>query len=289
LDWTADPNRGYGPDQPGSWAYNILAYLEEASLHDLGKGQAVTSADFMKASMAYHQTAPSVFNCPSRRVARPYRAAWLTVREQTWIPNLAQTSGVAKSDYASNSGDSVEYSGDNMARPTSYAAAATLNWTPTQYCDPTARTEPARSNFIHCQTGIMYYRSKLKPARIEDGTSNTYLVGEKYLHPEAYDCDVVTGAGCTYGDNQSLYTGYEWDNHRVAYNSRSGIAVDFFQPAQDTGGVENRYAFGSAHTGGLNMAFCDGSVQTISYDVNSTTHSRLANRFDGEVVEKSGL
>ena len=25
----ADPNRGYGGNQPGSWYYNILAYIEE--------------------------------------------------------------------------------------------------------------------------------------------------------------------------------------------------------------------------------------------------------------------
>src|SRR3954451_3369851 len=25
FDWTADPNRGYGPDQPGSWSSDILA------------------------------------------------------------------------------------------------------------------------------------------------------------------------------------------------------------------------------------------------------------------------
>src|SRR5262245_12354666 len=36
--WSADPNRGFGANQPGSWAYNILPYIEESSTHDLGNG-----------------------------------------------------------------------------------------------------------------------------------------------------------------------------------------------------------------------------------------------------------
>ena len=37
YDWTADPNRGYGPDQPGSWVYNILDFVEEGTL-GIGEG-----------------------------------------------------------------------------------------------------------------------------------------------------------------------------------------------------------------------------------------------------------
>ncbi len=36
------------------------------------------------------------------------------------------------------------------------------------------------------------------------------------------------------------------------------------------------------------MAMCDGSVQTISYDIDPQTHRYLANRFDGEVIDKGG-
>src|SRR3954454_25383737 len=56
YDWTADPNRGYGPDQPGSWIYNILDYVEEGTLRNLGKGMATTTAGFQNASITLHQT-----------------------------------------------------------------------------------------------------------------------------------------------------------------------------------------------------------------------------------------
>lgn len=288
YDWTADPNRGYGPDQPGSWIYNILTYVEEPALRDLGRGQATNSPAFREASEQLHSTAVPLFQCPSRRPSRAYVAAWWIpppVREQPWIANYAKSSGVGKSDYAANSGDAKEYAGDNLARPASYAEAATLDWSPTHYCDFSDTSREARRNFNHCQTGVMYYRSELKPARILDGTSKTYLVGEKYLHPEAYDCTVTTGIGCTWGDNESMYTGYEWDNHRVAWGPRSEFSVEYYQPRQDTGGFENRGAFGSAHPGSLNMAFCDGSVRSIAYEIDPQTHSRLANRLDGELVQ----
>src|ERR1700759_644097 len=56
FDWTADPNRGYGPDQPGSWIYNILDFVEEANVRNLGKGLATTRAGFQTASTQRHQT-----------------------------------------------------------------------------------------------------------------------------------------------------------------------------------------------------------------------------------------
>jgi prepilin-type N-terminal cleavage/methylation domain-containing protein/prepilin-type processing-associated H-X9-DG protein len=284
LDWTADANRGYGPDQPGSWIYNILTYIEETTLRDLGRGLAITSPGFQAASKQLHQAPVALFNCPTRRAPRPYVAAWSAVYLQTWIPDLAKNGGgMVKSDYAASSGDSLKFSGDEMFRPTSYAAAATGNWN-----DTTCGSKDRRGVSPFCQTGIMYYRSKLKFSQISDGTANTYLVGEKFLDPGAYDCQVITTAkGCTFGDNQSMYTGYEWDNHRVAWQPNSEFPAAAYQPRQDTLNDDNYSRFGSAHSGSFNMAMCDGSVQSMSYDVATDTHRRLANRLDSEVASLS--
>ncbi len=37
--WTGDPDKGFGKDQPGGWAFAILPFIEEQNLHDLGRGQ----------------------------------------------------------------------------------------------------------------------------------------------------------------------------------------------------------------------------------------------------------
>src|SRR4051812_12404119 len=210
YDWTADPNRGYGPDQPGSWIYNILAFTEEANVRNLGKGLATTNAAFQSASTTLHQTPITIFNCPSRRPARIYPSPWgppgnQPIREQPWLADIART-GVAKSDYAANSGDSLEFAGDNFYRPTSYAAIQPDQWTPTNICKKTGNPQ-VDSNIDFCQTGIIYYRSALKPAQIIDGTSKTYLAGEKWMPANGYEGFVDQNApGFTAGDNQSMYT-----------------------------------------------------------------------------------
>jgi hypothetical protein len=37
------------------------------------------------------------------------------------------------------------------------------------------------------------------------------------------------------------------------------------------------------------MAFCDGSVQIISYSINPTVHSYLGNRQDGNAIDAKSL
>jgi prepilin-type N-terminal cleavage/methylation domain-containing protein/prepilin-type processing-associated H-X9-DG protein len=290
LDWTADPNRGFGEDQPGSWAYNVLPFMEEAILHDLGKGQVMGSPAFRDASIKLHQTPIPGFMCPSRRAPRIYISRWNDVKLQTWLPNIAQQQGVAKSDYAANSGDSNYISGDNFFRPANYIGFPDSSWKPTNICN-----KPADPNQQYCQTGIMYFRSQVKIAQVSDGTSKTYMVGEKWMPLDGYEGTLdLNSPGFTYGDNQSMYAGYESDNHRAGWNLKSAVSLqEDSQPRQDRAGVadlrpEVRW-FGSVHSAGLNMVFCDGSVHNIGYDIDPVLHGRLAHRFDGDTVDTSGL
>lgn len=287
--WAGDPDRGYGKDQPGSWQYNILTYIEEASLRDLGRGIATSDPTAFRAAMdKLHSTPVTLFSCPSRRPMLPYPTTLGNYINATSVAALSIRSGTIKSDYAANNGDSKWYAavgiGGSMKYPGSIGAVKGFVWNITTECSNS--TSP---NFAYCQTGVMYYRSEVKTAQITDGTTSTYLLGEKLMDPLNYE---GTNSGFNYGDNQDIYSGWEWDNHRVAWSPTGEFpattAQELYQPQQDTPGSDNRLAFGSAHVGGLNMAMCDGSVQTISYDIDPLTHRWLANRFDGEVLNKQG-
>ena len=126
----------------------------------------------------------------------------------------------------------------------------------------------------------MIQHSQITTADITDGTSNTYLAGEKYVWPDQY----LTGLDG--GDDWNMYVGEQDDNTRqVAYVS--GNTTVYYPPLPDTPGKEDGYPFGSAHANGLFMAFCDGSVQMISYSIDPEIHRRLGNRMDGLKIDSS--
>jgi type II secretory pathway pseudopilin PulG len=285
-DWSADANQGDGPDQPGSWIYNILDYIEETAVHGLGKGLATNSADFQQASTQLHQAPISVFSCPSRRRPGVFPSVWKSVKEQTWLTEVASR-GIVKGDYAANTGDALKFSGEDFYRPESYADVNTELWTPTNFC-MTSGEEETDQYVKFCQTGIMFYRSELRTAQVVDGMSKTYLVGEKWMPANAYDGTTdEKESGFTGGDDDSMYAGFDSDNQRVAWNPDSGEAKELFQPAVDTpapanAGPERR--FGSAHPATFQIVFCDGSVHSINYDIDPNTHRSLASRLDGGIT-----
>jgi prepilin-type processing-associated H-X9-DG protein len=41
--------------------------------------------------------------------------------------------------------------------------------------------------------------------------------------------------------------------------------------------------FGSVHAAGLNMSYCDGHVDTLTYDIDPFLHRSLGNRGEGSV------
>jgi prepilin-type processing-associated H-X9-DG protein len=306
--WEGDPNRGYGKDQPGSWLYNILSYMELQTLRQLGAGSVAGSEGFKQASITVHTTPVAGFHCPSRRPAKLYPAVMSgsPATEFNLMTALAQSQGVVKTDYAASCGDSESTSADNYGP---HDTPQNTLYQPGGYVDlnPGARVPPswaigealcenlltptgAKNSWY--QTGVSYYRSQLKLKRVEDGASNTYMVGEKSLPIDGYESSPGGSStpGFDWGENESAYTGWEWDQHRAAWCPRfdnTTTDVEARQPVQDQAGVAPPYPslqFGSAHAGGFNMVFCDGSVHVISYDINYLTHSYLASRLDGNPV-----
>ncbi len=93
-------------------------------------------------------------------------------------------------------------------------------------------------------------------ADIHNGTSNVYLCGEKYLNADHY------ADGGDPSDNENLYVGMDNDIQRCTQSP----------PHMDQRGLTDTMSFGSAHYAGVNMAFCDGSVHFLNYDIDPYLH-----------------
>jgi len=279
--FVADPRRGYGREQPGSWLFSLLEYMEESSLRSAG-GERLENFPMGPGLQALYQSAPPLFYCPSRRAAMAY--PFKQAGNGKWSLSVAQgvllLPAVTKSDYAASSGDSI------------YSAAEQFSdepemWVPKNYEDlktePQNWTDTANPQTSYFQNGVTHYRSQVRPTQVLDGLSKTYLYGEKFLAPQYYEDVNHSDSPAMMGDNQSAWAGFEWDNHRVAWNPKARWPRDAYQPQQDsaTGGFAGCFAFGSAHPGSLNMAFCDGSVQAVAYDIDQEVHRHQANRLDG--------
>jgi hypothetical protein len=92
--------------------------------------------------------------------------------------------------------------------------------------------------------------------------------------------------GLNGGDNETWCTGFNNDNYRKT-GRLNGDQIVELTPIRDsqTGVADPLGRFGSAHPNDWNASFCDGSVQTISYDIDWQVHRDLGNRTDGNVAE----
>ena len=270
--WQPDPNRGYGIDQPGGWAYNILDFMELSNMRAIGRGTVVTEvANRDDPRLELVQTPIPVFNCPTRRAAVAYpmiRNSYLGNNFRGCSANRRFPCSVTRSDYQINSGNSVpfqngQYLGGETAGPARYESAETFDWWP--YDDPDQ------------MSGISSAHSSFRLAMITDGTTNTMLIGEKYLRTDFYE------TGDDPADDQNIFVAMDRDVNGLTGRGSDNGDNEVLRPEQDTPGLAlTGYEFGSAHPGVFNVVHCDGSVASLSFDIDDLVHFHLGGRNDGE-------
>ena len=285
--WAGDPNRGFNKRQPGGWHYNILPYIDQNDLHDLGKG--VDDATRHALGRQAAQAPVGVFICPTRR---KFQAFPHTTQSPYWLPASINepTSVAGRSDYAANGGDDSHVD-------TFYQGPATLAQgdampdapSPGYSGDTWAAHWGTWANGV---TGVIFRRSECSFAAIKDGASFTYLIGEKYVNPDNYYTANQLGGNYYCADNEGWDEGFDYDTNRWTGTDGPGIGNPL-PPRQDTRGWADNGTcdrlFGSAHASGFQMAFCDGTVRKMSYVIDPVVHQTLGNRMDGEPTQLQAL
>ena len=254
-----------------TWLVLIMPYMEAGSLYD--------QANSVKMYWGANRDSPGIvetqvaeYYCPSRR------SSGLSVSgDYSSGSGCSEHVPGALADYALNGGD-------HQAVPNWYYGGGNNG-----IALRTKEQEDERSHDgAPCpDTLALGWTAQRKWKDVTDGLSQTFLVGEKYMHPDHF-------GKREYADN-SFYN----DNHVNNYVRRAGMAtsagavqLDFFivpspTHTDDPFTLRNLLVknFGSSHPGGIcQFVFCDGSVQSLNPEVDGLVLARLANIHDGEVI-----
>jgi prepilin-type N-terminal cleavage/methylation domain-containing protein len=251
-----------------AWTVIILPYIEQENFYnqwDLHEWYYVHKPEVRKVQVP-------IYYCPSRRQASDINVSKEGDTPDTWpwskTPPVHPDSGSswfgATGDYACSDGDDPRDGYFN----TELATGAIITWTPqidSKIWEPARSTPPAR---------IKQWTSKTRWASIEDGLSNTLLVGEKHVPlvksgPSALGQEQY-GDGCIYNGDP--------ENQNAARAAGKGT------PLAISPKVAYNRQFGSYHPDICQFVMCDGSVRALPLSISELVLSRLSNRHDGQPI-----
>jgi hypothetical protein len=275
--WVGDSDRGFSNKQPGGWIFNLMPFTEESSRYKVasdGDPERITPQQLEAIRQVIVNPIPLI-DCPSRRPGQVFPKpvdGTFVAHNAARNPSNANVAG--RSDYAINAGDrDYTYIG-HMPGGSSISGGPQQNydweknfvWTWSPQGTPATRqpagaTKQKASNYL---TGISFQHSEVGIKHVTDGTSRTYLIGERYINPNSYD------TGTDGADNETWCTGFNNDNFRCGFDL----------PEQDRPGVAYSNRFGSVHPVGWFVSWCDGHVELVTYEIDLMVHRGNANRAD---------
>lgn len=278
--WVGDADRGFGKNQPGGWIYNLLPYFEQYSVYGQSSdGMPNTlSGTQRKGAARVIQTPLSVINCPSRRSNKLYPLI-ASEGEGLGYFNSIDLDRAGRSDYAMNSGHLYnEWPNRSLGQgPSDYTDAK--RWNSNRLWGGDQRSIFRSVDGDLDMTGISFERSTISIKDVADGMSQTYLLGEKHVPTEHHE------TGQYYGDNETWCTGFNNDNYRRTGRLYGGRIAESSPIPDDSEDVPLPWGrFGSSHPSSWNVAFSDGGVRSLSYEIDWRIHRDHGNRQDGSVA-----
>jgi len=138
--------------------------------------------------------------------------------------------------------------------------------------------------------GTIFFNSQVGFRQIIDGTSNTFLIGERYYVRRSWltgatgGNPIPTGAACMFS-SKNIHATYPMnsDPNQVGYYCGHVRFGD--NPTMPPGGQErvplNDLWFGSYHPGGAHFAYADGSIHFLNDDVAMEIYLAMGSRNSG--------
>jgi prepilin-type N-terminal cleavage/methylation domain-containing protein/prepilin-type processing-associated H-X9-DG protein len=279
-----DANGNFPPvrvsNNHATWFVLVMPYLEQENI-SRGWNFATT---YVSQTPAYREMQVKTYYCPTRRgpsASGLHRPEQVVPADTTPPPEFSGSSSDARfsgpnqppgalGDYAANLGEYGFYA----SPPREICFGTTANGA----LAPGSLTNGRINSFT-------------KITDITDGTTNTFLVGEKHV-PAGMLGRLKVGDGSIYCGVWTTYSGrVAGIGHPLAkgpFDIAPTAAVPAPPGASGTwrpgGDAVHSKRFGSWHTGVCQFAFCDGSVKAVSVNIDETTLGQLACRMDGLVI-----
>jgi prepilin-type N-terminal cleavage/methylation domain-containing protein/prepilin-type processing-associated H-X9-DG protein len=241
----AMPASRLGP-QHATWCVQILPYLEQNNLYQ----QWDLKQSYYSQTPAVQNATVRTFLCPTRRTtAMPSTQFEVS---STGNPDALEHPGT-QGDYASNGGQFFDAIVDNpLCQGVMCSAASQVN---------------ANGQLTSSQSQTAF-------KDILDGTSTTFLVGEKHSVRSKWG-----QSGPSWGEGAIWNGDFPRNFSRIAGQTKWNLG----QGPDDLVGPWH-CKFGSWHPGICQFVFADGHVQAISNSLDMDTLQKLACRNDGLVI-----
>jgi prepilin-type N-terminal cleavage/methylation domain-containing protein/prepilin-type processing-associated H-X9-DG protein len=233
-----------------TWAVLLMPYVEQDNLYR----QFLLNELWAKQPPAAAATHIKFYYCPTQRAPG---------KTSVDVPSGAL-------------GDYAACAGSGVAPP---------NTTPASNIDLLANGAIAMPKFTidPATSRVRSWSGQIALSAISDGTSNTFLIGERIVR-----YSTVNAGGYGTAEDRTVYGATNANNYRryAGVSSEGNIHVlQIYSPdpiwnAQ----VTNNRSFGSRHSGVCQFVFCDGSVRALANSTDVAILTLLANRADGKPI-----